>query len=263
MEKRIIYGINPVREAISAGKQIELILVSRKRQNGAGSGTGASGATGAAGKIITEAKEKGIRIETIEANELKKKTGTEKHQGLAAVMAKGFIYSQIEEIITAWKNSNECAFILILDSIEDPQNMGTLIRSAEALGVHGIIIPKDRSTSVTATVTKASAGATEHTLIHMATNINNAIKKLKDEGVWIVGLTGESKESITEADLNMDIALVIGSEAKGIRRLVKENCDRCLSIPMFGKIGSLNAAQAGTIALYEARKQRAERNSNE
>lgn len=257
MEKRIIYGINPVREAINAGKQIELILVSRKRQNGAGSGTGA------AGEIITEAKKKGIRVENIEPNELNKKTGTEKHQGLAAVMARGFIYSRIDEIIAAWKKSKECAFILILDSIEDPQNMGTLIRSAEACGVHGIIIPKDRSSSVTATVTKASAGATEHVLIHMATNINEVIKKLKDEGVWVVGLDGESREKITKADLDMDIALIVGSEAKGIRRLVKKNCDRCLSIPMFGKIGSLNAAQAGTIALYEARKQRALRNSNE
>jgi 23S rRNA (guanosine2251-2'-O)-methyltransferase len=250
MEKRIIYGTNPVREAMRAGKMIEVILVGKKRK-------GESVATGTAGEIIKKAGEKNIRVETIEASELTKKCGSENHQAIAAVMKEGFNYKSIDEIIDAWKLSKEPAFILILDSIEDPQNMGTLIRSAEASGVHGIIIPKDRSAQITGTVTKASAGATEHCRVHMATNINSAIKRLKDEGIWVAGLAGESTEEITKADLNMDLALVVGSEGHGLRRLVKENCDLLLSIPMFGSVGSLNAAQAGSIALYEARKQRA------
>lgn len=248
MEKRIIYGINPVKEAIRSGAKFDRLLITSKR-----SGTKGGSLTA----IIKDARAKGIRVEPVEQTELKKISQTENHQGIVGVMSEGLARYELEDIIEAWKASDERAFILILDSIEDPQNMGTLIRSAEAAGVHGIIIPKDRSARITPTVSKASAGAIEHVRIHVATNINNAIKKLKDAGLWIIALEGGSKTSISDVDLNIDIALIVGSEGKGIRRLVKENSDICAFIPMSGKTNSLNAAQAGTIALYEANRQRA------
>jgi 23S rRNA (guanosine2251-2'-O)-methyltransferase len=248
LEKRIIYGINPVREAIRSGAKFERLVVTAKRL--------ANAKEGATSELTKEAQTHGIRVEHGSPAELVKISGTENHQGIVAVMREGLASYELEDIIEAANESNEPALILILDSIEDPQNMGTLIRSAEAAAVHGIIIPKDRSARITGTVTKASAGAIEHVRIHVATNINNAIKKLKDAGIWIIALEGEGDKSITDVDLDMDIALIIGSEGKGIRRLVRENSDICAFIPMSGKTNSLNAAQAGTVALYEARRQR-------
>ncbi len=252
MEKRIIYGINPVREAMRSGAEIDRLLVLPGP-------SGSRRSAGALEDLVKQARAHAIRVETAEAAELKRISGTENHQGLVAVMRHGFKYCDLEDIIKCFKESNEKALILILDSIEDPQNMGTLIRSAEASSVHGVIIPKDRSARITGTVSKASAGAIEHVRIHIATNINSAIKRLKEVGVWVVALEADSENSISNIDLDMDVALVIGSEGKGIRRLVKENSDLCASIPLSGKTGSLNAAQAGTIALYETRRQRASR----
>jgi 23S rRNA (guanosine2251-2'-O)-methyltransferase len=251
MEKRIIYGINPVREAIRSGAKFERLFISSKRS---GSSKGSS-----MSELIKEARDKGIRVEPVDAANLNSLSETENHQGIVGVMREGLPQYELEDLIEAWQATGEKAFILILDSIEDPQNMGTLIRSAEALGVHGIIIPKDRSAQITASVSKASAGAIEHVRIHVATNINNAIKKLKDAGLWIVALEGDGENSITDVDLDIDIALIIGSEGKGIRRLVKENSDICAYIPMSGKTNSINAAQAGTIALFETRRQRAKK----
>lgn len=250
MEKRIVYGINPVKEAMRSGAEFDRLLVLRGPMP---SGKPAS----ALNELVKQAHAHAIRVETAEMAELKRVSGTGKHQGIVAVMRQGFKYSDLEEIIESFKESNEKALILILDSIEDPQNMGTLIRSAEAASVDGVIIPKDRSASITGSVTKASAGATEHVRIHVATNINSAIKKLKEAGVWVVALEAGSENQISAIDLDIDVALIVGSEGKGIRRLVKENSDLCAYIPLAGRTGSLNAAQAGTIALYEARRQRA------
>lgn len=250
MEKRIVYGINPVKEAMRSGAEFDRLLVLP--------GTSGSGKqAGAQGELVKQAQAHAIRVETAEASELKRISGTENHQGLVAVMRHAFEYSDLDDIIEGFNQSSEKALILILDSIEDPQNMGTLIRSAEAASADGVIIPKDRSARITGTVSKASAGAIEHVRIHVATNINSAIKRLKEAGVWVVALEADSKDSISSIDLDIDVALVIGSEGKGIRRLVKENSDLCASIPLVGKTGSLNAAQAGTIALYEVRRQRA------
>lgn len=253
MEKRIIFGINPIKEALSSGAKFDRMLISSKNLASTAKG-------GALATLIQKARSRSIHVAPVDPAELKKVSQTENHQGIVAVMSEALPNYDIEDIIGAWKESKEKAFILILDSLEDPQNMGTLIRSAEAAAVHGIIIPKDRSAQITGTVTKASAGAVEHVRIHVATNINNAIRRLKDAGVWIIALEGDGKESITSVDLTTDIALIVGSEGKGIRRLVKENSDICAFIPMSGKTGSLNAAQAGTIALYETIRQRAKKN---
>lgn len=146
--------------------------------------------------------------------------------------------------------------MLILDSIEDPQNLGSLIRTANSAGVHGVIIPKDRASSVTPTVVKTSAGATEHTMISQVTNIAQTIEMLKKQGIWVIGIEGDAKQSIYKTDFNIDVAIVIGGEGKGIRRLVKEKCDFLASIPMNGQVSSLNAGVAGAIAMFEVLRQR-------
>lgn len=241
---RTIYGVNPVTEALRAGKNIDHIIVSNAR---------GGNATASITKAATDA---GIEVRRAPDEELKRLTKTDKHQGVVAVLAEEFRYSDIDDIIDVWKKSGEQAFFLILDSIQDPQNLGSLVRTANAAGVHGVIIPKDRASEVTSTVVKTSAGATEVTLIARETNITRVIERLKEEGVWVAAVEGGCTETLYGADLVRDIAIVIGSEGRGIRRLVKESCDFCVSIPMYGEIGSLNAAQAGAVALFEARRQR-------
>ena len=243
---RIIYGINPVSEALKSHPEyFKDILIAR------GKGDQASE------KIKRLAEQHGVKCRIVEKSEIERLAQTPHHQGIIGILAE-FKYTEIEDIITKWKFSGEKAFILILDCIQDPQNLGSLIRTAHASGVHGIIIPKDRAAEVTPAVVKASAGAVEHTLICRVTSIVNAINMLKEAGIWVVGIEAESKQDIYSFDMDTDLAIVIGSEGKGIRRLVKEKCDACLSIPMKGDISSLNASVAGGIALFEVlRKRRA------
>lgn len=244
---RTIYGINPVTEALRAGKNIDRVVVSEAR------------ADKAVASIIKAATDRGIEVRRAAEEEVRKLAKTDKHQGVAAVIAEDFMYRDIEDLIAAWKESGDEAFFLILDSIQDPQNLGSLIRTANAAGVHGIIIPKDRASEVTSTVVKASAGATEVTPIARETNITRAIERLKQEGVWVAAIEAGCRDTVYDADLDRDLALVIGSEGRGIRRLVRESCDFCVSIPMYGEISSLNAAQAGAVAMFEARRQRLRR----
>lgn len=241
---RTIYGINPVTEALRSGTRIDRIIVSASRTDR----TVAS--------IIKAATDKGIEVRSAPEDELRRLSKTEKHQGIAAILSGEFSYRDLEDLIKDWKESGSQAFFLILDSIQDPQNLGSLVRTANAAGVHGIIIPKDRASDVTSTVVKASAGATEVTPIARETNITRAIERLKEDGVWVAAIEAGCRDTIYSVDLDRDIALVIGSEGRGIRRLVRESCDFCVSIPMYGEISSLNAAQAGAVALFEARRQR-------
>lgn len=244
---RIVYGINPVREAVAAERggrgSIEKILL-------------AEGRGGAAREIISAAGAAGIRVEKVPAEELKKLTGTPKHQGVVAILSGGFSYRTIEDLIKGWKKSGEPAFFLILDSVQDPRNLGSLIRTAYAAGVHGVVIPRDRSAEVTPTVVKASAGATEHAPIARETNIVRVVNILKENNVWVAAVEADAPETIYTTDLTGDIAVVIGSEGAGIRRLVRESCDFSVSIPMARKFNSLNAAQAGAVTLFEVRRQR-------
>ncbi len=241
---RIIYGINPVREALrTAPESIERIIISEERAAGTG-------------EIIKAALARNIEIKRLPQKELAALAGTLKHQGVAVAITGEFSYKDIEDLIGSWKRADGPAFFLILDSIQDPQNLGSLIRAAVAAGVHGIIIPKDRACEVTPTVVKASAGATEHALIAREVNLVRAIERLKKEGVWIAAIEADCGDDIYKTDLDRDLAIVVGSEGKGIRRLVRESCDFCVSIPMSGKLNSLNAAQAGAIAIFEARRQR-------
>jgi 23S rRNA (guanosine2251-2'-O)-methyltransferase len=241
---RTIYGINPVTEALRSGKNIDRVVVSDTRGDKA------------VASIIKAAADRGIEVKRAPEDELRRLTKSENHQGVAAVLAEDFRYSELEDLIQAWKDSGTQAFFLILDSIQDPQNLGSLVRTANAAGVHGVIIPKDRASEVTSTVVKTSAGATEVTPIARETNISRAIERLKEEGVWVAAIEAGCRDTVYSADLDRDLAIVIGSEGRGIRRLVRENSDFCVSIPMYGEISSLNAAQAGAVALFEARRQR-------
>jgi len=241
---RIIYGINPVLEALKSHPEyFKDILI-------------ASGRVGqAAEKIKKLADQHGIKCRIVEKSEIERLAQTSHHQGVIGTLAE-FKYADIEDILEKWKSSEEKALILILDCIQDPQNLGSLIRTASASGVHGVIIPKDRAAEVTPAVVKASAGAIEHMLVCRVTNIADTILRLKEAGLWIIGIEAGSQQDIYSFDMNTDLAIVIGSEGKGIRRLVKERCDVCLSIPMKGSISSLNASVAGGIALFETVRQR-------
>ncbi len=241
---RIIYGINPVKEALKASPEsIERVLISKERAFGTGD-------------IIKAAQAKNIEVRRLPQKELAALAGTQKHQGVAASIIGEFRYKDIEDLISSWKIAKEPAFFLVLDSIQDPQNLGSLIRASVAAGVHGIIIPKDRACEVTPAVVKASAGASEHALIAREVNLTRAVERLKEEGVWAAAIEAGCKDDIYKTDLKRDLAIVVGSEGKGIRRLVRESCDFCVSIPMSGALNSLNAAQAGAIAIFEARRQR-------
>ena len=241
---RTVYGINPVLEALKAASAIDRILL-------------AEGRTGkAALDIIRHARQRNIEVARMPEEEIRRLAGTDRHQGVAALIHEEFKYYDIEDLISFWKESKEQAFFLILDSIQDPQNLGSLIRTANAAGLHGVIIPKDRASEVTPTVVKASAGATEHTRIAREVNLVRAIEKLKEEGVWTVAVEAGCRDTVYTADLDRDLCVVIGSEGKGIRRLVRESCDFCVSIPMRGQVNSLNAAQAGAVAIFEALRQR-------
>ena len=245
MKKRIIYGVNPVIEAArGAPGSIEKILL-------------ASGRKDRAAANVTEAARAGnIEVVRVSKKEIDSLTGTGKHQGVAAVMAAEFAYTDIDGLVSAWRASGERAFFLILDSVQDPGNLGSLVRGANAAGVHGVIISKHRGAPVTPAVEKASAGATAHTPIAAVTNITRAIELLKKEGVWIYGLAPGGTADIYSTDLTGDAALVVGGEGKGLKRLVRERCDHLVSIPMAGSIDSLNAAQAGAVAMFELRRQR-------
>jgi 23S rRNA (guanosine2251-2'-O)-methyltransferase len=242
---RTIYGVNPVMEALKANaSSIGWILVSDVR------------ADKTVSEILRTANAKGVEIRRVSPEDLERTVGKVRHQGVAAVIPGEFKYSDIEDLIDEWKRRGGLALFLILDSIQDPQNLGSLIRTANAAGATGVIIPKDRACEITPAVVKASAGATEHMMVAREVNLVRAVERLKEANVWVAGVEADAVETIYTADLNRDLALVIGSEGKGIRRLVRESCDFMVSIPMAGEVNSLNAAQAGAVVIFEARRQR-------
>jgi 23S rRNA (guanosine2251-2'-O)-methyltransferase len=237
----LIIGRNPVLEALKAEKLIDTIYVN-------------SEATGSIAHIISLAREQGIVIKNVNDTKLSSMTNGASHQGVVAVGACAE-YVSVERILEIAQEKGESPFIIICDEIEDPHNLGAIIRTAEAAGAHGIIIPKRRSASLNHTVFKTSAGAASWLPVARVSNIVSAIELLKQNGVWIYG-TDASGEDYTSANLTGSIGLVIGSEGNGIGRLVKEKCDFLLKLPMLGKITSLNASVAGGIFMYEIVRQR-------
>lgn len=240
--ENIIEGRNPVIEVLKSGRTVEKLFISK--------GT----VEGSLKMIISMAKDMGIVISEVDRKKLDDMSTTHSHQGVIALVSP-YVYSSIDEILKLADKKGEAPFIVILDEIEDPHNLGSIIRSANVYGAHGIIIPKRRSALVTATVAKASAGAVEYTRIAKMTNLNQAIRELKEKGLWVIG-TDMDGEICYESNLTGPIAIVIGSEGKGISRLIKENCDGIVRIPMQGELNSLNASVAAGTIMYEIIRQR-------
>ncbi|MCL1982579.1 MAG: 23S rRNA (guanosine(2251)-2'-O)-methyltransferase RlmB [Clostridiales bacterium] len=236
----LIVGRNPVMEALKAGREIEKLFV-------------AKGSEGSIKKIIAVAKDRGIPVHYEDRQVLDKLSGNG-NQGVAAFVS-SHSYCEIEDMIRLAEERGEDPFVVVLDGIEDPHNLGAVIRTAEAAGAHGIVIPKRRAAGITSAVVKASAGASEHMLCAKVPNISQAIDKLKSMGLWIAAcdVGGQTWHSV---DLTGGIGLVVGGEGTGIGKLVREKCDFTLGITMKGKISSLNASNAAAILMYEVRRQR-------
>ena len=239
----IVEGRNAVLELLDSDRDINKIFVQSGERHGS------------INKIIAIAKENKVVVTEVEKSKLDFMSKTKNHQGVIAVVPP-FNYCEVEDILEHAKSKNEDVFILILDGIEDPHNLGSIIRTAETAGVHGIIIPKRRTVTVNSTVAKVSAGAVEHMKIARVNNITDTIRKLKENGLWIIGTDGSATTLYYNQDLKGDIAIVIGSEGFGMSRLVKENTDMLVKIPMKGKVTSLNASVSAGIVMYEAVKQR-------
>ncbi len=238
----VVVGRNAVLELLRSGREVDSLLVLQGERQGS------------VGKIIAQCRDKGVPVKEVSSEKLEAMANGENHQGVAAVMA-AIEYASVEDILARARQLDEPPFIVIADGIEDPHNLGALIRTAEASGAHGMIIPKRRSASVTSAVYKASAGACAHLLVARVANISAAIEELKQAGVWLYGAEMSAKPW-NEQDYGGGVGLVIGSEGEGISRLVKEKCDFLVSLPMYGKVSSLNASVAGGILMYEIARQR-------
>jgi 23S rRNA (guanosine2251-2'-O)-methyltransferase len=205
--------------------------------------------------ILRLAAQRSLPIKQVNRRQLDA-LGPVNHQGIAAQMG-AYPYVEVEAILALARQRNEPPLLLLLDCLQDPQNLGTLLRTAEVVGVHGVAIPRHRAAEITPAVSNASAGAVEHLLVAQVTNLVRTMDELKEKGVWIVGLENLTEaQDYHQADLNMPLALVVGSEGRGLSRLVRERCDLWIRLPMRGHIDSLNAAVAGSIALYEVWQQR-------
>ena len=240
MEEEIIYGRNAVTEALLSGRAVDTVYVLKTAKG--------------MGKIISLAKESGAVVKDVSEEKLDMLAPVGKHGGVAAKAAAAED-STVEDILAAAKEKNEPPFIVIADEIQDPHNLGAIIRTAEAAGAHGVIIPKRRSAGLTATVFKTSAGAASWLKIARVSNLSDTIRELKKKNIWVYGAEADG-EPFYEADLSGPVALVIGSEGFGLGRVVRENCDMILSIDMYGKVNSLNASVSAGILMYEVVRHR-------
>jgi 23S rRNA (guanosine2251-2'-O)-methyltransferase len=239
----LLYGRNSVREALAAGRGIHRLLVARSAHG--------------LDTLLALAEQRRIRIELFDRRELDRRVG-DHHQGVVAE-ADLFAYSHPDDLLARAEARGEPPLLLALDSLQDPQNFGTLLRTAQASGAHGVLIPEHRAVGVTPAVSNASAGAVEHLLVARVTNLARSLGELKQRGVWVYGLAADAKESYWDSDLSGPLALVVGSEGTGLGRLVRETCDVLVHIPMAsGAIQSLNASVAGSLVLYEVLRQRRE-----
>ncbi|GHG71711.1 23S rRNA (guanosine(2251)-2'-O)-methyltransferase RlmB [Comamonas sp. JC664] len=242
---RFVYGVNPVLEALRARPdEVERLFLVE----------GQLGAR-AAGELLSRARESGIRVEKVTRERLASLADGGVHQGVV-VELRGFTYSEVEDILEAAKARGEPPLVVVLDGIQDPHNLGAIIRSADALGAHGVVIAKDRAVQVTGTVAKASAGAVEHSRIARVVNVSRALEELKEAGLWVAAADVGAKEPMWSARLDGPLALVVGAEGAGVREGVLKHCDFRLRIPMTGQVGSLNASVSAGILLYEVARQR-------
>ncbi|NLW27457.1 23S rRNA (guanosine(2251)-2'-O)-methyltransferase RlmB [Acetivibrio saccincola] len=239
----ILEGRNPVLEAIKANRTINKLLVQKGNKEGS------------INHIIALARERGIVIQETDRSNLDKISTTYAHQGVIAyVAAKDYV--EVDDILEIAQSKGEEPFIVILDGVEDSHNLGSILRTADAVGVHGVIIPKRRAAGLNAAVSKASAGAIEYVPVARVTNIGQTIEYLKKKNIWIVGTDLSGEKTFYQSDLKGPLALVLGSEGEGMSRLVSQKCDFIVNIPMKGNISSLNVAVAGAVIMYEVLRQR-------
>ena len=242
-DSEIIFGRHSIEEAIEAGAGLKKIYIAKGSK------------PSYVEKVTGLAKKKGIPVETVNKGYIEKLASGQNHQGVLALM-EPFKYSSLDAILKQSKDKGEDPFLLVLDHIQDPFNLGGILRTAETAGVHGVIIPERRAAGVSAGVYKASVGAAEYLPIAQVVNLPRTLDELKEKGFWVAGADMAGNKIYTRMDLKGPLALVIGGEEKGLSRLMKEKCDFLLKLPMFGKINSLNASVAGGILIYEVLRQR-------
>lgn len=241
----IIFGIHAVEEALAArGRAFEYVAAATGRGDAR------------LQKIVRLCRSAGVPVRTLPADQLTRLANTAAHQGVVAVTAEKQ-YGDLDDLLKSKRGSQ--SFLIVLDGVEDPHNLGAIIRTAEGAGADGIVIPERRAVGVTATVVKASAGASEHLPIAKVTNISRAIEQIKSHNIWTVGLDERGGQPYDQVDYNMDCALVLGAEGHGLHQHVKEKCDYLVSIPMLGKIASLNVSVAAAVVMYEVARQRRQR----
>ena len=239
----VIEGRNAIIEALRAGRAIDKIYIAK------------GDVDKTLGHIASKAREKGIVVVEADRRKLDFMSRTQAHQGVIALAAVRD-YCEISDILAVAESRNEPPFVIVCDEISDPHNLGAIIRSAECAGAHGVVIPKRRSAGLTAIVDKASAGAAEHMAVARVPNIPAALKLLKGSGLWVYGTAADGQSPLWQTELSGAVALVIGSEGEGMGRLVRESCDCIISLPMRGRLGSLNASAAAAIVMYEVLRQR-------
>ena len=239
----VLVGRNAVTEALKAGRGINKILLAEGDKEAFAS------------EIMNLAKERKIICQFVERSKIEAIAAGHRHQGVLAYVAP-VEYAELEDILKAAEEKGEAPFLLLLDELEDPHNLGALLRTADATGVHGVLIPKHRSVPLNATVAKTSAGAIEYVPVARIGNISQTLKNLKEKGFWVAGADMDGAQTYNEADLTGALVLVVGSEGRGMSRLTKEACDFIVSMPMVGRINSLNASVAGSILMYESMRQR-------
>jgi 23S rRNA (guanosine2251-2'-O)-methyltransferase len=251
MDNTLLWGYYPVYEALRAGRrEIETLFMVQDR----------IGQRDMA--LIELARNRGVAVQPTTPRQLTTMVGHRRHQGVGARVA-AYPTSSIEEILGAAHALGSEAFVLVLDQIVDPQNLGAIVRSAQCAGMHGVVVPKDRSAPPSAAASKASAGALEHMRIAYVTNLTETLKRLKGMGFWIAGADHHGRQTIFQTDLTGALAIVIGGEEKGIRPLVKKHCDYLVAVPQVGPIGSLNASAAAAVVIYEAFRQRNDTNTRD
>lgn len=244
MQTEILYGIHPVTEALRTGRRrIQTIWIIRGKQNPRLQG------------LRRLAAEAGVSLTEADPAQLKARAGTLHHQGVAAQVSR-YETVDLDRLLGSSSDPEIPPFLLLVDQVQDPQNLGGLIRTALCVGVNGIILPKDRTAPLSPAVSRASAGALEHIRLHQAVNLVNTMKRLKKTGCWLAGLDQDARSAIYDSDLSGALGLVVGGEEKGLRPLVKRTCDFLMAIPQTGVIDSLNVSVAGGVALYEAFRQR-------
>ncbi|MBX9988819.1 23S rRNA (guanosine(2251)-2'-O)-methyltransferase RlmB [Priestia sp. Y58] len=242
MEHEFIIGRNPVLEALKSGRDINKLWIAEGSQGGS------------MGQITQLAKSNGVLVQFVPKKKIEQMVDGI-HQGVAAQVA-AYQYAELDDLFNLAEKRNESPFFLLLDELEDPHNLGSIMRTADAVGAHGIIIPKRRSVGLTATVAKASTGAIEHVPVARVTNLSRTIDELKDRGVWIVGTDAKESDDYRNLDGGMPLTLVIGSEGKGMSRLIREKCDFLVQLPMVGHVTSLNASVAASLLMYEVYRKR-------